>query len=199
MKAERARELVGRWADVRLFDLKSALARRDSPFGVTTDGLADFRGAEISIVVSGSSYTGVDLSFGRLSSTGQLGGKVKFVRCLFQSFECDRTISGSFERCDFGEANLNAAVLLGDFRSCLFESARLTGVRASQVAFTGCSFEAAVLNKSSFLHCRFRNCNLNGARWRSGSASGSTFEDCTFDGAEFRNLVMTRTVGFPVA
>lgn len=185
-----------RWTSVQPLDVRKALARRDSPFGMTGEDLADFRGIEIGVVLSKARFQGLDLSLARISSRGQLGGAVTFSQCLLRGLRCDRTVAGSFKACDFSDANLSGAVLLGDFTDCLFAGARMVGVRASRVTFAGCSFVKSLLDKSSFFDCRFKGCTLDESRWRSGSASGSRFEGCTFREVFFRNVVRTRTTGF---
>jgi uncharacterized protein YjbI with pentapeptide repeats len=189
--------LRARWADLQGLDLKAALDEGQSPFGLTAAGLKDYRGIEIATVLSGVDASEVDFSYGVVGDKGQLGGRVRFLGCVFSHFKCDKTISGEFLECDFSQSNLSAAVFFGRAGSCRFDDSKLVGVRASQVVFDRCSFRGANLGKASLFDCRFEACVFDRSRWVSGSAVGSRFEACSFMDVTFRRLVTTRTTGLP--
>ena len=186
-----------RWDSLDDFDLGRALDAGHSPFGLTPDGLKDYRAIEIAVALSRIDVSGVDFSYGRTGPTGQLGGGVRFLGCRFCHFTCDKTMSGEFLECDFAAADLSSAVLLGRVGESRFEGAKLVGVRASQVTFERCSFKGASLRKASFYDCRFKSCVFDGSHWVSGSTAGSLFDDCSFSDIRFKRMVTVRTRGLP--
>ena len=163
-----------------------------SPFGLTDDGLCDFRGIRIEDSLHNLTIERVDFSNAELGH-GQFMGTVQ--ACKFVEFSCDGNLGERFSDCDFRKARLSNSVVYGQFVSCDFSNANLTGVRGRNIRFEDCSFEGANLRKASFYDSMFVRCKIRNSKFGSGSLAGSKFEDCEIEGADFSKTVMQRVVG----
>lgn len=188
-----------RWNEHLRIDLRRLLSNTDSspsPFGVTDEGLWDFRGICVNASLHSVTIVNVDFTDGMLGR-GQLMGS--FRNCKFVEFACDGTLGESFEECIFHKANLSKSVWYGKFTNCDFSNANLTGVRGGNVKFEGCTFENADMRKASFYDSKFNNCTLVNCSIRLGSLAGSRFDECKVIDFDVSKTIMERVKGlFPI-
>jgi len=186
--------LVDRWRQNQVADLRQALQEREcnSPFGVTDEGLCDFRGISISVSLHQVTIEGVDFSEACMES-GQFAAVVK--RCRFRKCKFESNLGNEFIECDFRAGKLANCVFRGKFVNCDFSSANLINVRGRQVRFEDCIFDGATFRKASFYDSTFLRCRIMNCKFSSGSLAGSKFEDCKVEGADFGNTVMLRVAG----
>lgn len=184
-----------RWNEQDRLDLRRLLSNSDgckSPFGVTDEGLCDFRGVCVNESLHSITVENVDFTNGHLGS-GQFMGL--FRRCKFVEFASDGNLGENFEDCVFHKARLNNSVFYGKFINCDFSRANLTGVRGRHIKFEGCTFEDVNLRKASFYDSHFVSCKLANCTIRSGSLAGSKFDDCKVNNFDLSKTVMERVKG----
>ena len=187
--------LRDRWKEHEPMDLRNLLlgsAGCPSPFGITEEGLCDFRGVRVDSSFHESTIEGVDFSCGILGD-GQFVGACH--DCKFFEFECDGTIGREFLNCVFHNARLSNSVFYGKFINCDFFSANLSGVRGRHIRFERCNFENANLSKASFFDSDFIGCRLVNCTISSGSLVGTRFEDCEINGFDVSKAILTRVRG----
>ncbi len=142
------------------------LRERHTPFGLTKDGYADFRGLDLSNQkFSGIRITNADFSYSNFDRSWLK--RSKFTDVLFEktSFVETRDVGNVFENVSFIKCKFNYAGLGYDgarYKSCIFE---------------GSSFARTLFSNAVFLACVFRNSKLNGSDFY-----GSSFDDCKFIG-----------------
>jgi len=184
--------LLDRWREIAPVDFRAVLPSKNSPFGLTLEGLADFRGAALETSLHKLVLKELDLSYTKMRR-GQFVSQVE--NCLFDGCVYDCTVSRSFLECSFVGANLNGSNLQGMFCKCDFSGAKLTQTLSSETVFERCVFrntnlKGGNLYRSRFLACVFDNCKLGG-----GSLAMSAFTDCTISGCDFSTTVMERVKG----
>jgi uncharacterized protein YjbI with pentapeptide repeats len=189
---EQMKQLRERWAAAGKIDLRRALAQAESPFGLTSAGLLDYRGVRITDSLHRLSFSHVDMSFATMDF-GQLVAEV--ADCLFCACAFESNIGKKFTRCSFNDAKLVNSVILGTFDECTFVNTNLSKVRASQGRFSACVFEGANLRKASFFDCTFDGSRIKDCKLGSGSFAGSSFSDCVVEGADFSRTVMEKVTG----
>ena len=187
--------LRARWDEHASFRLRETLVKGNgvSPFGVTTDALADFRGLTIDDSLHNLTIARADFShcFMRLGQFGDAAVE----GCVFVGAQIECYIYGNFQDCDFDTAILRNSVFVGQFRRCTFRKGNLVCVRASGAHFVDCMFDAANLKKASFFDCSFERCSFLDSKFGSGSLAGSRFDGCRFTTPSFTKMVMNRVKG----
>ena len=151
----------------------------ESPFGLTDDGLIDYRGFPLKQQLVRLQIRNVDFSYTISEGAGSLN-TCKVKNSLFVETNFDGTPLGSvFENCNFNNASLKN----GGFGSpenlylldCTFIDTNFTGAGAHGAKFTRCSFERSNMKKAHFISCVFEECNFGGAKFHNGSLAGCKF------------------------
>ncbi len=190
-------EIQDRWNDVDTGNLRRRFLDESgcrSPFGVTEDGLCDFRGMRVDeslhqVVIENTDFGKAVVGNGQFMAV--------FRHCSFDAFLCDGSFGNDFRECNFCNANLKNAVIYGKLHDCDFSKANLSGVRGGNVRFEGCNFVETKLWRTSFFDCKFRCCRFVNCSIHSGSLAGTSFEDCEFENFDLGNAIRTRTTGLP--
>jgi uncharacterized protein YjbI with pentapeptide repeats len=142
-----------------------------SPFGLTQDGLMDFRGAEVlwpenslrpSIRINAKKY---DLS-----------------HCVFDDVAFNYS---TFEDCTLVKSKIEYSHFVGcEFRNCSFVGSRFKGNSTgfSSALFHECKFERAAISRINFELCQFLNCPIHGDTWSHNQFDRTVFKNCIFEG-----------------
>ncbi len=187
--------LHDRWGEHKSLDLRQLLSTSGvcpSPFGLTDEGLCDFRGICVNTSLHAITIVSGDFTAGRLGR-GQFMGTFRL--CRFVEFACDGNLGENFESCTFSKARLNNSVFYGTFVNCDFSNANLSGVRGGRIKFHGCTFENANMQKASFYDSNFSNCKIVNSTIRLGSLAGSRFDECEVNSFDLSKTVMERVRG----
>ena len=195
MKNESPKQLTDRWATIQLDNIRERLleAACTSEFGLTADGLCDYRGIEISKSLHKVSVSDTDFSYA-VMRRGQLVGN--FVRSRFTKSRLETNVALSFDRCDFAEANLSECWMRGVFENCSFEHTKLDAASVTNARLANCTFIGNGLRETMFSECTFEGCSFTDCSFEEGSLVGSTFKNCRFVNVSVRDVSMNRVTGF---
>jgi len=196
MSRGEGKQLRDRWSGVSTAGLRAQLlAPVKSPFGRTKEGLWDLRGILVEDVLHRLVLEQIDFSFSEMMALGQLGGGTTVVACKFDFCRYETTIQAIFENCSFIGSNLHRSIVGQRFVGCVFERARLSGVRGSGVRFEECVFAQADFRSASFYDSVFAHCRFDRCRFGNGSLAGSKFQDCVFSQTDLVNTLLERVTG----
>ena len=167
----------------------------ESPFGLTDDGFADYRGITLAEPVRYLSIESVDLS-DAVFKDGASVNESEAKRCRFERIDMRNVfVRRKFDSCSFVGAKLNGARLGGEFVACDFSSANLSKAFATDCRFVNCRFAGANLSNVHFISCVFDGCDFTAVKSLSGSVAKSKFmggvsmdqlEGCITDGVVIR-------------
>jgi uncharacterized protein YjbI with pentapeptide repeats len=148
----------------------------NSPFGVTTAGLQDFRAfsfpfdvGTLKTIIVGKVFKDIDLSNADLNN-------IVFKSC-------------KFENCLFAHSILHNAIFVKcRFFRCFFPYTdfRAAGIGIDGTEFSSCEFVRPKLARISFHLVTFKNIEFDGRDWSRVNFGLADFWDCTFRGV-FRN------------
>jgi fluoroquinolone resistance protein len=142
------------------------LNKEFTPFGVTSEGLADYRGIDLGEV----EIKNVRIENADFSSS---------------SFKSSRIENSVFEKVFFKNVDFEDMLENNNlFSNTKFMNCRLT---KAGIGYGGTNFSACIFNNTNFLksvfirgeftNCKFIDCNLRGVDF-----NGSSFDDCSFSG-----------------
>lgn len=152
-----------------------------SPFGVTADGLGDYRGAPLSSLgaLEGVAFRANDFSIADFQS-------LRITGCFFQN-------------CVFDRADLRHVVI----RSSQFENCRFQGadLRFAQIGIAGsmfnrCAFDGARVARAGFHNPVFENIMFEGPDWKNVDFRASGFWNCAFRG-DLRGVMFRGDYQYP--
>jgi uncharacterized protein YjbI with pentapeptide repeats len=195
MKSESPKQLRDRWAGIPLTNIRERLLKVTcgSEFGLTADGLCDYRGIEISESLHKVTVLDTDFSYA-VMKRGQLVGN--FVRSRFTKSQLETNVALDFDRCDFADANLSECWMRGAFESCSFERTKLDAASITNARLANCTFIGNGLRETTFSECTFEGCSFTDCSFEEGSLVGSTFKNCRFVNVSARDVSMNRVTGF---
>lgn len=168
-----------------------------SPFGLTADGLQDWRGFKLEGAIFGKTLSNLDLTLSKMGTTSQLGGRLIVERTKFDGCRYATSINASFEDCSFQESNLRGSTIVGKFINCAFRRSRLGRCRFASVKFLSCDFSGADFTLASFFDCHFENCLFSEVKVENASFAGSRFENCEISNTDFSKAILERVSGLP--
>jgi fluoroquinolone resistance protein len=194
-----ANELQARWThsileqtnqEISRFG-KSKRALIQSPFGITSSRLMDYRGFTLVVPIQFSSFSDADFTnlncewagcFTDCLVTGSL-----FVGGNFDG----RFVGKKFDRCDFSKASLTNTAL-GDsvFSDVLFVDCNLSYTMARGATFFRCDFSQSNLKQVTMLKCTFKECVFQDTRFHYASFAGSSFKKCVLDRSSLQNALL---------
>jgi uncharacterized protein YjbI with pentapeptide repeats len=148
------RELLARWG------VSSEVRSR----GITTEGLADFRGIALPDISERLEFINADLSL--LRAGGTKLRESRFVNCVFRKADFRNAVEsgGLFEACKFDNVRFAKSVL---------------GVGTSR--YSGCSFVDCIWPTAMFANAVFRDCEISGT-FKKVDCGTSGFWNCKFTG-----------------
>ena len=195
MTNESPKQLRDRWAEIPLGNIRDRLLKTicASEFGLTADGLCDYRGIEISESLHKVAVADTDFSYA-VMKRGQLVGN--FVRSRFTKSRLETNVALSFDRCDFADANLSECWMRGVFENCSFERTKLDAASVTKARLANCTFVGNGLRETIFRNCTFEGCTFTDCNFEEGSLAGSTFKHCKFVNVFTRDVSMNRVTGF---
>ncbi len=180
-----AKEARNRWqteqlklVEKKLNDAAKSLKMRpmpESPFGLTEQGMADFRGATLAEPLRYLKVSNVDLS-DVLFKEGASINESEMERCRLDRVDMRNVfVRRSFSDCSFVKAKLSGARMGREFVRCDFAGANLSKSFATDCKFTGCNFAVATLSDVHFISCTFEGCDFSDVKLLAGSVAGSRF------------------------
>jgi len=146
-----------------------------SPFGLTEDGLQDFRGIVLVEIIQYLTVQKLDLSYASFKDgTGLIVSQ--FSHCCFDGMKLDGAmVSRQFSHCSFRKVSLKNAGISERFEDCDFTGCNLSRAKAIDVTFIRCHFTDVNFRGAMFMHCRFEDCSFEGAIFHNSSLAGSRF------------------------
>lgn len=147
----------------------------ESPFGVTQNGLADYRGVALAEPVRYLRVSNVDFS-DAIFKDGASVNESEVEGCCFDRIDMRSVfIRRKFTDCTFSKAKLSGARLGGEFTRCDFNLANLSKSFATDCQFTRCAFTGATMSNVHFIKCAFEDCDFTDVKVLTGSVAGSKF------------------------
>lgn len=153
----------------------------ESPFGLTDDGLLDFRGLRVAEKVQLRRVTFAPADFGTASWKGAW-----LERCTFKNAQFDGV--GFQNVAEHGNEFFECCFLRSSFRGAAigYRGSRFVTCTFDHVDFSRAIFVRPEFDGSAFYHCKLDGCDLN----------GSSFERCRFVGA-LRNVWFRGGFAYP--
>lgn len=157
-------ELLSRWTPELTKEITRSFLKGQVPVS-PFDAENDFRGFEFRTVFENVVCSNIDFSYCRTALQGQITRGI-FTNCKFLGARIvDTNLKGTFERCDFGSANLTRVDISGGtFIECEFVRAKLPHARVNCTTFKSCSFKHAQLDSVTFHKCAIQDCDMLSAR-----------------------------------
>ena len=151
-----------------------------SPFGLTEEGLKDYRGFPLEQALFRLEIENTDFSYSLCKWAASIYEcnltNSKFVGMDFSG----RILSRVFENCNFNNLSLinggfNTPKSGLSFINCTFVNTDFSYSSSKEVNFARCSFENAKMKWTIFSNCTFTECNFKKTKFNNTSFKGSKF------------------------
>lgn len=167
----------------------------ESHYGVTEEGLLDFRGAGLTSMFK-FEVTKVDFSYSYLRTLKANVGHVSscsISKSKFYDVKYDGTFSPYvMSECVFEKGLLSVDIASGKWVGCIFDGVNFKKSSAGKrVVFDKCVFSSCNMTRVQFMECTFKECvfkNCNTSEWTSFAAS--KFSHCDLSEMDFDSAIM---------
>lgn len=182
-----------RWSDATTaIALEYLNGKTQAELSLTPQGLVDLQGVAIEDFIKDKQLQDLDLSACVLKGFGQFGF-CRFENCNFSDAALGTNLGRQFFRCNFQKANLQNAVLRGEFQDCDFDGARLVAASGNQIKFCRCSFRQTNFKRAILLNCVFEDCVMENCVFGGGSLGKAKFEHTNVDEVDFSDTILDGT------
>lgn len=195
MSRQQSKELQARWdGETIAFALDSLLRGRPvSPHG-SHEGRVDMRG----LVVEKSERVRINDQLSKISKLYEFDSKkIRDVDLSYSVLNDLRVNESVFENCIFDGAKLpGLRAYSAEFEKCSFKSALLRDTtlgakekgRKTGSLYKSCDFSGADLRDISAEHGRFLNCDFSASQWHGTQTLSAIFENCDFRDASISEV-----------
>jgi uncharacterized protein YjbI with pentapeptide repeats len=194
-----ANELRVRWTHSILEQTNQDISRNgkpkrtlsQSPFGMTSSRLMDYRGFRLVVPIQFSTFSDADFSNVNCEWAGCFTDCV-VTGSLFVGGNFDgRFVGKTFDHCDFSKASLtNTALGESVFSDVLFVGCNLSHAMALGATFFRCDFSQANLKQVTLSNCTFEECVFEDTKFNDASFAGSSFKKCVLERSSLKNALL---------